>query len=133
MSPSEKLSSFEERYALSAEGKYYIDDQCLDCDLCREIAPEVFRRVDSLGRSYVYRQPATPEDVLLVKEALEGCCTEAIHSDGDSFNWDEHPPVSTVCESHNSAQDRRTSKSPSERNLFSRIRRILHPGYWLGK
>jgi len=28
------------RYSDNVPGKYYIDDQCTDCDLCRESAPD---------------------------------------------------------------------------------------------
>jgi ferredoxin len=63
-------------------GKFYVDDQCIDCDLCRETAPDFFKRNEDGGYSYVYRQPATPEEDGLCKEALEGCPVEAIGSDG---------------------------------------------------
>lgn len=64
-------------------GKFYVDDQCIDCDLCRETAPAFFKRSEDGGYSYVYRQPAGPDDVALCTEALEGCPVEAIGSDGD--------------------------------------------------
>ena len=63
-------------------GKFFVDDQCIDCDLCRETAPTFFRRNEDGGYSYVYRQPATPEEEALCTEALDGCPVEAIGSDG---------------------------------------------------
>ena len=44
-------------------GHYYVDDTCIDCDLCRNIAPQFFTRFDEGGYSYVFRQPATAEEV----------------------------------------------------------------------
>ena len=65
-------------------GRFYVDDQCIDCDACRETAPGFFRRNDDKGYSYVYRQPATEKDVALCEEALQGCPVEAIGKDGDA-------------------------------------------------
>ena len=64
-------------------GKFYVDDQCIDCDACRETAPLFFRRNDDKGYSYVFEQPKTPEDEALCQEALEGCPVEAIGDDGE--------------------------------------------------
>ena len=65
-----------------AEGRYYVDSQCIDCDLCRETAPANFKRNDDGGHSFVYKQPESPEEEALCKEAMEGCPVEAIGSDG---------------------------------------------------
>lgn len=64
-------------------GRYYVDDQCIDCDACRETAPDFFQRNDEKGYSYVHRQPTTEADEELCLEALEGCPVEAIGSDGE--------------------------------------------------
>ena len=45
----------------SVPGKFYVDSQCIDCDLCRETAPKNFTRQDDGGYSYVFAQPSTPE------------------------------------------------------------------------
>ncbi len=68
----------------SVAGKFYVDEQCIDCDLCRETAPDYFARSDDGGYSYVYNQPTTPEGEELCREALEGCPVEAIGDDGDA-------------------------------------------------
>lgn len=67
----------------SVAGKFFVDDQCIDCDLCRETAPDHFRRSDDGGYSYVYNQPKSQEEIDLCMEALEGCPVEAIGDDGD--------------------------------------------------
>ncbi len=66
----------------NVQGKYYVDDQCIDCDLCRETAPSNFTRSDDGGYSFVYKQPSTPEEEAQSKEAMEGCPVEAIGNDG---------------------------------------------------
>src|SRR5205823_360585 len=70
------------KYAENVPGKFYVDDQCIDCDLCRETAPANFKRNDDGGHSYVYKQPETPDEEGLCKEAMEGCPVEAIGNDG---------------------------------------------------
>ena len=64
-------------------GKFYVDQQCIDCDLCRETAPNFFTRHDEGGYSFVHKQPTTEEDIALCMEALEGCPVEAIGNDGE--------------------------------------------------
>src|SRR5206468_7636805 len=72
------------KYPENVDGKFYVDDQCIDCDLCRETAPANFRRNDDGGHSYVYKQPESPEEEALCKEAMEGCPVEAIGRDRKS-------------------------------------------------
>ena len=62
--------------------KYYVDNQCIDCDLCRETAPDNFKRNEDGGYSYVSKQPETPEEEGRCKEAKEGCPVEAIGDNG---------------------------------------------------
>jgi ferredoxin len=63
-------------------GHFYVDDQCIDCDLCRETAPANFTRHNEGGYSYVYKQPETDEEREQCEEAMQGCPVEAIGSDG---------------------------------------------------
>jgi len=70
------------KYSENAAGKYYVDNQCIDCDLCRETAPNNFKRNEDGGYSYVSKQPETPEEEGQCKEAKEGCPVEAIGDDG---------------------------------------------------
>jgi ferredoxin len=70
------------KYPENVAGKFYVDEQCIDCDLCRETAPANFKRNDDGGHSYVYKQPESPEEEALCKEAMEGCPVEAIGDNG---------------------------------------------------
>ena len=65
-----------------APGRYYVDSQCIDCDLCRETSPANFTRNEEQAFSYVYKQPGTPEEELLSKDAMDNCPVEAIGNDG---------------------------------------------------
>ena len=78
----EPMADAANKYPENAAGKFYVDEQCIDCDLCRETAPANFKRNDDGGHSYVYKQAESPEEEALCKEAMEGCPVEAIGSDG---------------------------------------------------
>jgi ferredoxin len=69
-------------YSQNIGFKYYVDNHCFDCELCRETAPQNFTRYDVGGHSYVYKQPGSPEEEAQCMEAMEGCPVEAIGSDG---------------------------------------------------
>ena len=71
-----------DRVAENAPGHYYVDSQCIDCDVCRDTAQANFTRDDNNGYSYVYKQPQTPEEIELCEEALVACPVEAIGNDG---------------------------------------------------
>jgi ferredoxin len=76
------MAEKSERLMQNATGAYYVDSSCVDCDLCRNTAPDFFKRDDEICMSFVYRQPSTPEELLLAEEARTGCPTESIGNDG---------------------------------------------------
>lgn len=78
------MASLEEKWENNVAGKFYVDEQCIDCDLCRETAPSCFKRDDDGGYSFVYKQPETQEEIEECQEAMEGCPVEAIGDDGAS-------------------------------------------------
>ena len=63
---------------LNAPGTFYNDLSCIDCNLCPEAVPSVFRRDDEEGYSYVFKQPQTKEEKAAVIEAIQDCPTESI-------------------------------------------------------
>jgi ferredoxin len=76
------MADVANKYPENTGGKYYVDNQCIDCDLCRETAPDNFKRNDDGGYSFVYKQPESPEEEGRCKEAKEGCPVEAIGDNG---------------------------------------------------
>ena len=77
------VANREDRYADNIAGSFYVDDQCIDCDACREAAPDFFKRNDEEGYSFVYAQPQTDAEKANCHEAMEGCPVEAIGDDGE--------------------------------------------------
>ena len=66
-----------------APGRYYVDSNCIDCDVCRETAPANFEANEDEGFSFVCKQPENEEEEAQCREALEACPVEAIGDDGD--------------------------------------------------
>ena len=65
-------------------GAFYVDTQCIDCDLCRETAPANFTRNDEEGFSFVNKQPENEGEASQCKDAMDNCPVEAIGSDGSN-------------------------------------------------
>jgi ferredoxin len=76
------MADVANRYPENTGGKYFVDNQCIDCDLCRETAPDNFKRNDDGGYSFVFKQPENPDEEARCKEAKEGCPVEAIGDNG---------------------------------------------------
>jgi len=76
--PTDKVES-------NVAGPFYVDSQCIDCDLCRQTAPANFERNEEEGYSYVFRQPETEDERALCIEAMEECPVEAIGDDGEEI------------------------------------------------
>jgi ferredoxin len=85
------MAKFEDRVIQNTSGKFYVDWSCIYCALCVETAPTVFREHNESGWAFVFHQPETAEEFALVKEAVEGCPTESIGSDGDQQDWSRPP------------------------------------------
>ena len=72
------MADIEYRYKDNVNGRYFVDEQCIDCNLCREEAPKNFTRQEEVGYSYVYKQPEGEEEEEMCKNAMEFCPVEAI-------------------------------------------------------
>ena len=72
------MADIEHKLPENVEGKYFVDSECIDCDACREAAPDNFIRHEEEGYSYVYKQPENEEEEQSCIEAMEGCPVDAI-------------------------------------------------------
>lgn len=73
------------KWSDNVNGKFYVDKQCINCDLCREIAPKFFKQSLNGEYSIVYKQPVEDIDLKKCNEALEDCPVNAIGSDGNDL------------------------------------------------
>jgi len=76
------LADPNDRVEENVPGPYYVDSLCIDCDVCRDTAPDNFTRSDENGYSYVFKQPENEDERALCEEALAACPVEAIGNDG---------------------------------------------------
>ena len=68
-------------------GDFFVDSTCIDCDACRQIAPETFSEDDEY--SIVHHQPRSAEEVKRALMALVACptfadrfgCQRVMHAD----------------------------------------------------
>ena len=70
------------RFSENARGPYYVDQECIDCNLCARLAPENFAVNLEKGHDYVCQQPITAKQESQCIEAMESCPVEAIGNDG---------------------------------------------------
>ncbi len=66
----------ELKLARNVDGDFFVDSTCIDCDLCRQIAPETFTSAGD--QSIVYHQPETPVQEFAALKALVACPTASI-------------------------------------------------------
>lgn len=77
------MANIEDKNEGCVPGKFYVDNQCIDCDVCREMAPDFFARDDDNGVTIVIKQPTTDEEIALCEEAKGSCPVDAIGDDGE--------------------------------------------------
>lgn len=63
----------------NAEGPFYVNSACIDCDICRQLTPDMFSAMD--GMSAVTRQPETDEERRRAFHSLLTCPVGAIGSE----------------------------------------------------
>jgi len=64
------------KHAANVNGEFFVDNTCIDCDLCRQIAPETFSDIGD--QSIVHHQPETPQQEFAALKALVTCPTASI-------------------------------------------------------
>jgi ferredoxin len=78
-----RMAAIEARVPENVPGRFYVDRSCIYCGLCDQTAPTVFRECNEQGWAFVFHQPTTPDELRLAREAVEGCPTASIGTDGD--------------------------------------------------
>ena len=100
-----------DRYEKNVEGRFYVDESCIYCDLCRATAPTVFAEDSEHGIAFVFKQPENDFEIEAANESLEGCPTASI---GDL----ENSGVENIV--HQSDSPNMTSLGMRIRALFKR-------------
>ncbi len=71
-----RMANPKNAYAENVPGNFFVDDTCIDCDLCRQIAPSVFK--EEWDHSVVSHQPTTAAETHRAAMALVACPTASI-------------------------------------------------------
>jgi glyoxylase-like metal-dependent hydrolase (beta-lactamase superfamily II)/ferredoxin len=82
------MATPQRSYPSNAPGTFFVDDTCIDCDLCRQIASGMF--TGESDHSIVSRQPQSPEETLKAAMALVTCPTGSI---GTTTKVDIRPAI----------------------------------------
>jgi glyoxylase-like metal-dependent hydrolase (beta-lactamase superfamily II)/ferredoxin len=70
------MANAKQAYAENVPGNFFVDDTCIDCDLCRQIAPSVFK--EDWDHSFVSHQPESQVETHRAAMALVTCPTASI-------------------------------------------------------
>ena len=72
------MANLSLRLPENVPGDFFVDSTCIDCDACRQIAPETF--AEDGDYSIVQRQPQTDDEIRRAMMALVACPTASIGS-----------------------------------------------------
>lgn len=70
------MADIRKKVPESAEGEFFVDTTCIDCDTCRQLAPGVFGETGEY--SFVHHQPENEEQTRWATRALLCCPTGSI-------------------------------------------------------
>jgi len=70
------MADFKKQVSENITGEFFVDNTCIDCDTCRQLAPHTFE--DSGRTSFVKNQPQTPQEIREATQALLACPTGSI-------------------------------------------------------
>ena len=70
------MANLKLAYPDNVSGNFFVDTTCIDCDLCRQIAPSVFK--EASDHSFVFRQPESNSETHRAAMALVACPTASI-------------------------------------------------------
>src|SRR5262249_28326314 len=74
-----RMANPKRKVSDNVAGEFFVDTTCIDCDTCRELAPEVF--ADNGEHSFVRAQPGRGPERRAALRALVACPTGSIGID----------------------------------------------------
>lgn len=77
------MANRDDKAASNVAGRYYVDNSCISCGQCCDIAPDYFAEDSTKGGMYVKKQPTDAEGVNVCDQAMQACPVEAIGNDGE--------------------------------------------------
>ncbi len=85
------MADHKKQVAENVDGLFFVDTTCIDCDTCRQLAPNTFFDVGNY--SAVHHQPNDSDELLRASQALLSCPTGSI---GTTEKIDLHPAIESL-------------------------------------
>jgi len=79
------------RLSANVEGSWFVDETCINCDACRQYAPDVFAEVGDY--SVIQHQPQTADQVHRAELALLACPVGSIGAQGHKISARDDFPL----------------------------------------
>ena len=76
------MANKDNKLATNVSGTYYVDNGCIGCGQCADIASACFKMAAD-GLACVYNQPKTDAEKDICAQAKDICPVEAIGDDGE--------------------------------------------------
>ena len=70
-------------YEENVNGLFYVNDDCIACDTCVDLAPEHFKLTSDHDHAFVFNQPKMASSILKCNEAVDTCPVAAIGKRND--------------------------------------------------
>jgi len=78
--------------AQNEPGELFVDSTCIECDTCRELAPDIFGSTES-GQSFVLQQPSSDLEWRRALQAVVSCPTSSIGAERSAAQAARDLPV----------------------------------------
>lgn len=116
------MAQLSERLAENVPGEFFVDTTCIDCGICRWVAPASFSRSAGNGLSYVRSQPPAGPARTRALMALVACPTGSIGTDphADASEGVEAFPAPIARSISGEAYDRAGADFPSDSDVSDR-------------
>jgi glyoxylase-like metal-dependent hydrolase (beta-lactamase superfamily II)/ferredoxin len=70
------VANLQKKLPQNVDGLFFVDSTCIDCDTCRQLAPEIFTDIGNYAA--VQKQPANEDELRAALRALVACPTGSI-------------------------------------------------------
>ena len=77
------MADKNDKYSDNVPGKYYVDRECIFCNVCADAAPKNFKISNAGTHDVVYKQPENEIEEEECEEAMDLCPVYAIGDDGE--------------------------------------------------
>ncbi|OIO34371.1 MAG: ferredoxin [Candidatus Hydrogenedentes bacterium CG07_land_8_20_14_0_80_42_17] len=77
------MANKDERWEDNTDGAWYVDNSCILCSLCVQLAPNNFKESEAGDHDIVFNQPGNDDELKACEDAKSQCPVEAIGNDGE--------------------------------------------------